>query len=722
MRRPALYRLPLPLLMVTSTVCMARLAPLVAPHNPAAQSQWVHLDSGGKLAYKTRPQGDRILDFSFAGYCGGGVSLPAVAVKQTVTPSGGDDTAAIQKALDTIAHLSPVQGMRGAVLLSPGTFHCQGTLMIRASGVVLRGSGEGANGSTIQMMQAPHLCIELTGAVTYTASGSPKAITDRYVPSGATTLTVADTAGLHAGDTVLIQRPATNTWVSFMGMDRLVRDGKKERWVTGTIRTERTIERISGNKITLDIPVTDSFDSRYLSPPGGSLVKTEVSGRITQVGVERLRILSPPQKINLDQPHHKALLIEGAADAWCRDLSIEDTVDSVEIGSDAKRITLKNVKVSHSVTTTSSAKPFDFRLGGSQILLDRCSSRGNSLFYVMTSGRSIGPNVVLKSTFHGNGSLQPHMRWATGLLADGCQVPESSIEFINRGEMGSGHGWAIGWAVAWNCVARSFTIQEPPGATNWAIGCRGARATRAMPFTKEPNLPEGTYDSHGVPVDPASLYLAQLRERLGPQALRNIDYDAGASGSAAATAVNCGQTLPAVNSPAVGAHDTIVATSAELKAALAKAGPGDAITLKSGRWSDVAVAITRGGEAGNPLLIKAAKPREALFEGAPSFEINAPYVSVDGLRFENGAVAQGAVIRFNSNYGVVSNTAIVDYNPADPETKCYWIFFNGDYNLVDRCYFKGKTSMEPLIGAVISTLPRTISSSGRAQPNRMECE
>jgi hypothetical protein len=110
------------------------------------------------------------------------------------------------------------------------------------------------------------------------------------------------------------------------------------------------------------------------------------------------------------------------------------------------------------------------------------------------------------------------------LLVDGCQVPESGIDFMNRGEMGSGHGWTIGWAVAWNCVARSYIIQQPPGAMNWAIGCQGTREESGMPFGHKPNLPQGIFDSHGTPVAPASLYLAQLRERLGPQALKNIGY------------------------------------------------------------------------------------------------------------------------------------------------------------------------------------------------------
>jgi hypothetical protein len=45
------------------------------------------------------------------------------------------------------------------------------------------------------------------------------------------------------------------------------------------------------------------------------------------------------------------------------------------------------------------------------------------------------------------------------------------------------------------------------------------------PFDRgAPNLPEGIVDSPGTSVTPQSLYLAQLAERLGPQAVRNIGY------------------------------------------------------------------------------------------------------------------------------------------------------------------------------------------------------
>lgn len=487
------------------------------------RSQWVYPGPDGRLEYKTWEQGNRIMDFSFAGYLGGGVKIPTVPVARTVGPSGGDDTAAIQQALDAVSILEPAGGFRGAVLLKPGMFECKSALTIKASGVVLRGSGSGPDGTTIRMTGPAHTCISITGANTSKDAGSSSDITDAYVPSGAMSFQVADAGGLATGDTIAIRRPVTAAWVQFMGMDKLVRNGKKENWVSGEIRCERVIKEISGSKITVDVPLADCLDSKFLSPPA-SVIKRVSSGAISQAGVEGLRIVAPPQAVEISEPHHKALRTSWVSDVWARDLAIEDTVNSVQVGGGSRRVTVENVRITHTVATKGAAKPMDFSTDGTQVLFNRCSGNGDNIFYFVTGGRVTGPNVVLNCVFHGNGHIQPHMRWAAGLLVDSCQVPESGIDFMNRGEMGSGHGWTMGWAVAWNCAAKSFVIQQPPGVANWAIGCQGRHDSAGMPFGHEPKLPEGLFDSHGTPVTPASLYLAQLRERLGAQALKNIGY------------------------------------------------------------------------------------------------------------------------------------------------------------------------------------------------------
>ncbi len=495
---------------------------------PSAQSQWVCLGKDGKLGYKTLPAGDKIMDFSSAGYGGGGVKIPTVPVRATVSPSDADGAAVIQNAIDSVSKLPIVGGVRGAVLLKAGTFNCERALIINASGVVLRGSGTGRNGTTIRMTGSPHICISIYGSRSpgNSEAGEPTPISDAYVPSGATSVHVAGASDFKAGDTVLIRRPVTSAWIKFMGMDTLVRDGRKETWLAdqSDTETERVIQEVSGNMITFDVPLTDSFDSKYLNPPGASVVKVAASNRISNVGVENLRIVSPPQVVTINQRHHQAIRLSEVNDGWVRDVAIEDTVNSVNLGASARRVTVEKVSIKHRVATEGAAKPADFTAGGTQLLFDRCSATGSNIFYFVTGARATGPIVLLDCTFHGDGHIQPHARWATGLLVDGCRVPESGIDFMNRGEMGSGHGWTIGWAVAWNCVAKSYVIQQPPGSANWAIGCKGNLETRGMPFGHEPKLPEGIFDSEGRPVSPASLYLAQLRERLGPQALKNIGH------------------------------------------------------------------------------------------------------------------------------------------------------------------------------------------------------
>ncbi|HEV3415613.1 MAG TPA: hypothetical protein VG056_02320 [Pirellulales bacterium] len=508
-------------------LCAAFIGLLARESLPAElQSRWVRLDSSGKLVYEVLPSGDRIMDFSSAGYMGGGVRIPSPPVSKIVRPSGGDDTAAIQEAIDAVSRQSLVGGFRGAVLLEQGAFRCKATLAIRASGVVLRGSGSGPNVTTIEMTGSPHGCISIAGPRSASAVGNPVTITDAYVPSGTNSFHVRDAAQFHAGDSVIISRPITRSLIEFMGMDKLVRDGQRETWLAAgsEILTERTIQSISGDLIALDIPLTDSLDANYLNPPGATVAKRDAADRISQVGVENLRIVSPPQPVTIGQPHHSGIRLSNATDCWVRDVAIRDTVGSVSLGSATSRITVERVDVAHSVATLGGPKPADFSADGTQILIDNCSATGDNLFYFVTGARVTGPIVLLNCTFHGNGHVEPHQRWATGLLVDNCHVPEGGIDFMNRGEMGSGHGWTMGWAVAWNCSAKSFVIQQPPGAANWAIGCQGAREAAPMPFGNGPKLPEGIYDSHGTRVAPTSLYLEQLTERLASEAQRKTGH------------------------------------------------------------------------------------------------------------------------------------------------------------------------------------------------------
>lgn len=521
----------IPKSMVILVFGLTAVAFLSRPAAAETYSEWAQPGPDGKLVYRQTPRGDRIMDFSQAGYMGGGVAIPDVPVKATVKASGADDTAAIQAAVDQVAELPAVGGFRGAVLLEPGIFTCGRTIVLNASGVVLRGSGSGANGTTIRMVGERHAAVAIGARrrESATAEAGPAletSMADAYVPCGSVRFSVVDSKGFRVGDLIAIHRPTTAAWVHAMDMDTLSRDGHRQTWI-GENRggvMERTITRIDGNVFTIDVPLADSYDAKLLNPPGTKITRAAASNRPTQIGVEHLHLQCPPLKIAYGQAPYSAVRV-GGDDCWVRDLFCEETMNSTVLGG--KRITMQGLKITHTYPNLGASKPTDFSIEGSQILIDRCEVTGDNEYFVWTGSLEAGPNVVLNSTFRGRGSrVQPHQRWSTGLLVDNCTVPDGGIDFMNRGVAGSGHGWTMGWAVAWNCVANDYIIQNPPGVANWAIGCVGDRTLRARMFDEKPTLPEGIYDSHGHPVAPQSLYLAQLVERRGAAGLKAIGYEA----------------------------------------------------------------------------------------------------------------------------------------------------------------------------------------------------
>jgi hypothetical protein len=368
-----------------------------------------------------------------------------VTAKRTVQPSGGaDDTAVIQAAIDAVSAMPLEGGFRGTVLLEPGTFTCSNTIVIPASGVVLRGSGSGAGekGTAIKMVGSRHhtaITIASGGvrgrgaggggptvsddepaggraqAVSQEFNAAQTTIADAYVPAGATTFTVADAYGFAVGDTIAVRRPSTAAWVKFMQMDTLTRNGRPQTWI-GASRsgiTERKITAISGNKLTLDIPMADSYDAKYLNPPGTTVSKVKPSTLISQVGVEQLHIQCPPLEIAYGQAPYSAIRINGE-DCWVKDVFCEETMNATALKG--KRITMESVAVKHTFANLGASKPTDFSIEGSQILLNRCSIDGGNMYFVWTASLFPGPNVLLNCTFTGRGSrAQPHMRWSTGV-------------------------------------------------------------------------------------------------------------------------------------------------------------------------------------------------------------------------------------------------------------------------------------------------------------------
>lgn len=167
------------------------------------------------------------------------------------------------------------------------------------------------------------------------------------------------------------------------------------RWYSLEMHLRTKLE----DTLNLDVPLADSYDRKYLPAEGAEVSKVAIEGRIEQDGIESLHIEAPTRKVAFTDELFRAMNFGGLRDGWVRDVLVDNTTEGIDVGGDTSRITIQNVLFRHTTTITSSAKPSDFALRGTQILVLRCGSIGNDLFYVITGPRNQGPNVVLNSRF-----------------------------------------------------------------------------------------------------------------------------------------------------------------------------------------------------------------------------------------------------------------------------------------------------------------------------------
>lgn len=509
------------LIMVSEGAEIRGESPAPSPSN--TPTVFVGLD--GRLEYTEDEKGNRVPDFSNAGYMGGGFPIPDVPVKRVVEPQAGDDRARIQGAINEVAALPMDEnGFRGAVLLKAGEYEVGNSLKISASGVVLRGEGDGPDGTVLHATgRFQYALIEVGGNGSWSEiSGSRRPITDSYVPVGARSFHVSDASVYKVGDSIIVHRPSTAEWISAIGMDQIPNrsDGLPvSQWTPGSrdLLFDRTITAIEGNKITIDAPLMNALESEY---GGGSIYRYTFPGRIAQVGIENIRGISayeggPWTTSQFDENHAwNFVLMDRLQNGWVRNTTaLHFGFGNTLINSRAKWVTVQDSQNLYPVSTISGSRRYPFYIQGQLSLVQRCYANYSRHDYG-TSSLTFGPNVFLDSSAdHSYSDTGPHHRWAVGILYDNIRVPERDIAIQNRLNYGSGHGWAGANHVVWNSLANRIVVQNPPTAQNWAFGVIGNKWAGAFPNYAE----DGYWISHGVPVEPQSLYLKQLEDRLAPE-------------------------------------------------------------------------------------------------------------------------------------------------------------------------------------------------------------
>ena len=487
---------------------------------PAAllPEHWVSTGTNGRLVYATDILGNRIPDFSNCGYEGGGVTLPSVPVKATVSPVLGDAGERIQAAINEVSKLPlDSKGFRGAILLRRGTYNVAGEIRIVADGVILRGEGQGDAGTRIVATGTTQRSLILLGSQDREKVRGDNIIripiADNYVPVGARSFLVGNTRALHVGDAVIVHRPSTEAWIRELGMDRIPQNNQNNvlQWKPGSKDLDflRRITAIKGDTVSIDAPICCALDRAY---GGGELLAGITQHAVRHVGVENLSGNSEYQN-PVDEAHAWTFIkILSARDSWVRDVTSKHFGYScVDVGKSASAITVQDCTCLDPVSIITGSRRYSFALDGQLTLVLRCHARNGRHDFVMHAVAA-GPNAFVDCTAElAHSDTGPHHRWSVGVLYDGLVIRgakdtrgSGAIDIVNRGALGTGHGWAGANQVLWNCTAESIKVDQPPTAQNWAIGCIAP-------------IMEGNayWESKGTPVLPRSLYRAQLEERLG---------------------------------------------------------------------------------------------------------------------------------------------------------------------------------------------------------------
>ena len=486
------------------------------------------------LTYKTDQFGNRIPDYSTAGYGAGGLPLPRIPTKVTLHPlPGGDDTERIQAAIDQVSKLAPnQQGFRGAVLLQAGRYRVAGPLALRTNGVVLRGSGQFSEGTELWAGESDaESIISLSGqdarqdafnAAARNGRFLYRNVTDRawevvdlFAPSGRDYVQVAPVGGLAEGETVILEQRMNGEWVRLLGMDDFPTPPGKSPippWDPDdyVFHFERKIARIEGGRVYFETPLVNPIFAQF----GDSrLFKPILPHRIKNCGVENLRLVTPTQGVERTPSNsypRTAVKVARAEDCWIKGVtSVHFTDTCVELGREALRVTVEDCAFLDPITQNDYPWRHGFVAAGQQLLVQRCVTRG-AQYPFFVPGRTGGPNVFLDCYAEGSESvIGPLRRWAMGTLWDNTYGWRLMIR--NRGHEGMGWGWSGINHTFWNCRAQdAVSVQSPVNGWNWAIGCRGKRI--GAPFSGL----VAHFSHHGESAKPRSLYIRQLEDRLHP--------------------------------------------------------------------------------------------------------------------------------------------------------------------------------------------------------------
>jgi poly(beta-D-mannuronate) lyase len=125
---------------------------------------------------------------------------------------------------------------------------------------------------------------------------------------------------------------------------------------------------------------------------------------------------------------------------------------------------------------------------------------------------------------------------------------------------------------------------------------------------------------------------------------------------------------------------------------------GDTIKMEAGTWANQNIVFEGTGTAESWIVLIPESVNSVTLTGTSTLNIYGEYLEVNGLNFEDGYSADGAVVEFRNSSSELAyncrltNCSITDYNPDSSDDEYKWISIYGLYNRVDHCSFSGKNN------------------------------
>ena len=466
------------------------------------------ISDGGKEGPSGQDYSSEVpINFSFVGYRYGIAEIPQVPVKVTLSPpaGGADATKLIQDALDNIQ--AP-----GTVLLNPGEYLISGSLTISQSGVVLRGKGES---TIIKATGTEQRSLINLGESTKRTYGASCNIVEN-APVGQMWVKVQNASTFKDGDRVAVYLKPNEQWVDDLKMNQIPGTSATQ-WTPDDYEMfwEREVRAVNDDKVWLDCPLVHELNSKYTSVMSLRKISRE---RVQECGIEDLYLVTEYDQSVVDKDGNRvdenhawtAIEVKSAENCWIRNIkSAHFGLSLVDLGNGARCVTVENCRSTRPVSLIEGSRRYAFHISkGELCLVKNCFAEHDRHGFV-TAKLTPGPNVFLEcSMINAYAGVGPHQRWASGVLYDCCQA-DKRLEVEDRGDWGTGHGWAGVNFVLWNCTARNIVCQSPwANGKNWCFGAMGTKDSG-----RYSDRPDGVWVSQGKHVEPASLYRHQLEIR-----------------------------------------------------------------------------------------------------------------------------------------------------------------------------------------------------------------